>query len=206
MIEAAGQTCSQCGWIFDCESLMNNMCKNCKSPILVESVAHLEKFEESAIKKFIAFYSKTLKGDSRDRNALIAIGVCYLKLGLFNLCDKFLWTLIDSHPDHPSGYYYRALSVFKGKRPRTASLPVVREAEKFLITATELDLENGRYDATLAVIKHDYYVLNGMRVPSPDPDALIDSAVEKHIDLLEIVQVLGLLHIPDGPMFAKLVS
>lgn len=206
MTEAAAQTCSQCGWSFDVEALQKNTCKKCKSAILVVSMAYLEKFEKPAVQKYIAQYSKTLKANPEDRDALMAIGICYLKLGLFDLCDKFLRTLIDTHPDDATGYYYRAVSVFKGKRPRTASMPVVREAEQLLATATELDPANGRYDATLALIRHDYYVLNGMRVPAPDPDSLLARALGKHVDQLEISQIIGLLSVPDGPIRTRLAT
>jgi len=206
MTEAAAQTCSQCGWTFDVEALQKNTCKKCKSAILVVSVAYLEKFQKPAIQKYIAQYSRTLKTDPQDRDALLAIGICYLKLGLFDLCDRFLRTFIDSHPDDPAGYFYRAICHFKGKRPRTASLPVVREAEQLLCTAMELDPTNGRYDVTLAAIRHDYYLLNGMRAPTPDPDTLVCATSEKYIDWLEIDQVLGLLNIPDSLVRKKLVT
>ncbi len=114
--------------------------------------------------------------------------------------DKFLNRLIDSRPDNPAGYYYRAVSIFKGKRPRIASLPVVREAERFLTTALELDPANGRYGITLAAIRRDYYFINGLRVPALGPDALVATAAGKHLDRLKIDQVLSLLNVPAGPV------
>ena len=183
---AIAQTCSQCGWSFDTEALQNNTCKKCKSAILVTSTAYLEKFDKPAIQKYIAQYSQTLRDSPQDRDALLAIGICYLKLGLYDLADKFFKNLIDYHPAEASGYYYRAICIFKGKRPRTASLPVVRDAEQLISTALELDPANGRYDVLLAAIRYDYYILNGMRVPTPGPEILIASGMSKHVDFFEI--------------------
>ena len=199
-MEAVAQTCSQCGWSFDIEALRANTCRKCRSAILVTSVAYLEKFEKPAIQKYIAQYTQALKADSQDGEALLAVSLCYLKLGLFELADRFLRQLIDAHPAEPSGYYYRGICILKGKRPRTASLPVIREAEQLIGTALELDPANGRYDLLLAAIRHDYYVLNGMRVPEPGPEDLVGTAEAKHVDQLEVEQIFALIRVGDGPI------
>lgn len=203
---AAAQTCSQCGWSFNSEALQRNTCKKCKSAILVTSVAYLEKFDKPAIQKYIAQYTQALKAAPQDRDALLALSICYLKLALFDLADRFLRQFIDAHPADPSGYYYRAISILKGKRPRTASLPVIREAEQLIGTALELDPGNGRYDVLLAAIRHDYYVLNGMRVPGPTPEDLVASAEAKYVDRLEVEQIFRLIKVGEGPVRQRFTS
>ena len=74
------------------------MRKKCKSAILVTSVAYLEKFEKSAIQKYIAKYTQTLKDNPQDSDALLAVGICYMRLGLFELADRFLQRLIVTYP------------------------------------------------------------------------------------------------------------
>jgi tetratricopeptide (TPR) repeat protein len=205
MAEVA-QVCSQCGWSFDSEALQKNTCKKCKSAILVTSVAYLEKFDKPAIQKYIAQYTQALKADPQDRDALLALSICYLKLSLFDLADRFLRALIDAHAADPAGYYYRAISILKGKRPRTASLPVIREAEQLIGTALELDPANGRYEVLLAAIRHDYYILNGMRVPAPSPEDLVASAVGKYVDQREVEQIFGLINVGEGPVRQRFTS
>lgn len=199
-MEATAQTCSQCGWSFDIEALRANACKKCMSAILVTSVAYLEKFEKPAIQKYIAQYTQALKANPQDADALLAVGLCYLKLDLFDLADRFFSRLIDAHPTDASGYHYRAICILKGKRPRTASLPVIRDAEQLVSTALELDAANGRHDILLATIRYDYYVLNGMRVPDPVPEILIASAEAKYVDRLEVEQIFQMLKINDGSL------
>ena len=166
----------------------------------VASIADLAKFDKSAIQKYIAQYTQALKADPQDRDALLAIGICYLKLGLFDLSDRFIRQMIEAHPGDPSGYYYRAICILKGKRPRTASLPVIREAEQLIDTALQLDPANGCYNVLLAAVRHDYYVLNGMRVPAPVPEELIASAGAKHVDPLEVEQIFNLIKVNEGPV------
>lgn len=205
-MDPTAQVCSQCGWAFDTDALRANACRKCKSAILVTSIAYLEKFERPAIQKYITQYAATLKVSPTDRDALVALGICYLKLGLYEVSDKFLAQLVDAHPADPTGYYYRAITLLKGKRPRTASLALVREAERLAATALELDPGNGRYEVFVAALQHDYYVLNGLRVPGPGVRELAQAAAEKHLDRQEIAQVFELLRIPDGPVRAAFVA
>lgn len=205
-MNAVAFCCSQCGWAFDADALQKNTCRKCKSAVLVTSVSYLEKFEKPAIQKYIAQYSQTLKSKPEDRDALLAIGICYLKLGLYDLSDRYLHQLVDAHPADPAGYYYSAISTLKGKRPRIVSLPTIRDSEKLVSTALELDPANGRYEILLAVLRYDYYVLNGMRVPEPTPQELLNSANTKHVDRLEAEQILALLKLTDEQMMNRFLS
>jgi tetratricopeptide (TPR) repeat protein len=195
------ETCPQCGWTFDTEALQSNTCKKCRSALLVTSVAYLEKFDRPAIQKYISHYSQVLKREPEEREALLSLGICYLRLELFDIADKYLTKLIDSHPDDASGYYYKAVGCLKGRRPRTVALSTIRAAEQLLATAMTLEPENGRHDVVLAAMRHDYYVLNGLRVPDPGPAELLQGASRKHLDANEISQGLALMKIPESPVF-----
>ncbi len=195
------EVCSQCGWTFDTEALQNNTCKKCRSAILITSVAYLEKFDRPAIQKYIAQYSEVLKADPENRDGLLSMGLCYLRLGLFDLADKFLSKLMNAHPEEGSGYYYKAICCLKGRRPRTVTLGVVREAEQLILTAMTLEPANARHDVLLAAIRHDYYMLNGLRVPEPTPSELLSGIRGKHLDTREVEQGLALLNIPDSPIY-----
>lgn len=192
------EQCSQCGWALDTHAARMNACKKCGSAVMIVSTAYLEKFEKPAIHKYIAQYSAALKVDGDNGEALLAMSICYLRLGLYELAERYCGSLIDKRPAEPAGYYYKAICLFRGRRPRIATLGVIRSAESLLETARELDPMNGRYDVCLAVIRHDYFVANGMRVPQPDPVALIDDAKQKHVDGLEVGQLITLLAVSDA--------
>ena len=200
------QMCSQCGWAFDTEALGANTCKKCKSAILVTSIAYLEKFDQPAIRKYVEQYERMLDENPKSRDALLALGVCDLKLGLCEDAAEFFEQLTKTHRSDPSGYYYRAICLFRGRRPRCVSLDVVRQAERLVEKAVALDPANGRNDWLLAAIRHDYYVVNGMSVPSPNPDELLESASRKHVDKLEIEQALRLLKMQDNPLWGRACS
>ena len=195
------EICPQCGWTFDTEALRANSCKKCRSALLITSVAYLEKFDRPAIQKYIAHNSEALKRDPEDQDALLSMGLCYLRLGLYELAEKFLGRLLEAHPEAASGYYYKAIGSLRGRRPRVATLTVVRAAEQLLLTAITLEPENGRHDIVLAAIRHDYYLVNGLRVPDPSPGELVEGAEGKHLDRNEIAQGLALISIPESSPF-----
>lgn len=172
----------------------------------VASMAYLARFDKSTLQKTIARYTVALRADPADRDALLAIGVCYLTLGLFDAADRSIRQMMDAHPADPAGYYYRAICVLGGRRPRTASLPVIRKAEQLILAALELDPSNGCYDALLAAIRHDYYVLNGMRVPAPTPEQLAASAERKRVNRIEVEQIFHLIKVNDGTVRRRLLS
>ncbi len=200
------ETCPQCGWTFDTEALQANTCKKCRSALLVTSIAYLEKFDRPAIQKYIVRNSELLKRDPDDRDALLSMGLCYLHLGLYDVTEKFLGRLIDAHPEMASGYYYKAIASFKGHRPQVLALQVVRASEQLLLTAITLDPGNGRYDAVLAAVRHDYYVLNGLRVPAPSPTALMEGARRKHLDRNEVAQALALMNVSESSFCAEILA
>jgi tetratricopeptide (TPR) repeat protein len=199
---STAEICPQCGWTFDTEALRANSCRKCRSALLITSIAYLEKFDRPAIQKYIARDSEVLKRDPENQDALLSMGLCYLRLGLYDKSEKFFERLIESYPEAGSGYYYKAIGMFKGRRPRVATMSATRAAESLLLTAMTLEPENGRNDILLAAVRHDYYVINGLRVPDPTPAGLVDGAQGKHLDRNEIEQGLALMNIPESSFSA----
>jgi tetratricopeptide (TPR) repeat protein len=192
--------CPQCGWTFDVAAIQSNTCRKCRSALLITSVAYLEKFDKPAIQKYLARYSNILKTAPDDRDALLAMGICYLRLDLYELASQFLTKLIAICPSEAASYYYKTISGLKGRRPRTLSLTTIREIEQLLLTAMALEPQNARHDLLLAAVRHDYYVLNGLRVPPPTPYELVQGADGKYIDRREIRQGLALAKIGASPV------
>jgi tetratricopeptide (TPR) repeat protein len=202
---STAEICPQCGWTFDIEALRANSCKKCRSALLISSVAYLEKFERPAIQKYIAHNAEVLKRDPEDQDALLSMGLCYLRLGLFELAEKFWGRLLDAHPDAASGYYYKAIGSLRGKRPRVHSLNTIRATEQLLLTAMTLEPDNGRHDIVLAAVRQDYYAMNGLRIPSPTSAELVAGAQGKLLDRNEIAQGLALMSIPESSFSASIL-
>jgi len=203
---STAEICPQCGWTFDTEAIRANSCRKCRSALLITSVAYLEKFDRPAIQKYIAHNSEVLKRDPEDQDALLCMGLCYLRLGLHEMAEKFFGRLLEAHPDAASGYYYKAIGSLRGRRPRVQSLNAIRAAEQLLLTAMTLEPGNGRHDVVLAAMRQDYYAVNGLRMPGPTPAELVAGAHGKHLDRKEIAQGLALMSIPESSFSAAILE
>ena len=71
-------------------------------------------------------------------------------------------------------HYYIALSLLNGKRPKLLGLQTIRKAEEHLKNAIRLDKRCGHAYILWAIIKYDFYVLNGMFDRSPTYDELLN--------------------------------
>jgi tetratricopeptide (TPR) repeat protein len=203
---STAEICPQCGWTFDTEAIRANSCKKCRSALLITSVAYLEKFDRPAIQKYIVRNTEILKRDPEDQDALLSMGLCYLRLGLYEMAEKFFGRLLEAHPEAASGYYYKAIGSLRGRRPRVQSLNAIRGAEQLLLTAMTLEPDNGRHDVVLAAMRQDYYVMNGLRIPGPTPAELVAGAQGKHLDRNEIAQGLALMGIPESSFSAAILA
>lgn len=183
---SSSEKCHQCGWPFDSEALQSNACKKCRRAI-----------DRPAIQKIIICNAEILRHQPGDPDALLNMGLCYLRLGLYDVAESFFGRLIDAQPEAASGYYYKAIGSMKGRRPRVMMLDDIRTAEQLLLTAMSLEPDNGRYDVVLAAMRHDYYVMNGLRVPEPRPGELLERAQGKYLNHEEVALGLALMSIPE---------
>lgn len=157
----------------------------------VSSVVYLRKFEKTLIRKHIVKFSQTFKLDPQNNDKLLAFGFCCLRLWSYVISEKFFDKIIDFHLIRPSDYHYRAICIFKGNHPPcVASIPLTRKAERLIKTSVEFEPGNGCYSFVLVAIKHHCIVRNGMKITDPIFNILIANAKSKHLDILEIKQMI----------------
>ncbi len=100
------------------------------------------------------------------------------------------------------GYYYLALASFHGNRPRKARLSTIRTIDGYLQTATDLDSNSSHAMLLWAIIKQDYYVANGMKVPPP-PISELTSRV-RSIDKQHAQEIITHLPAPRNKIWERL--
>ncbi|MEZ5148087.1 MAG: hypothetical protein R2759_13745 [Bacteroidales bacterium] len=111
------------------------------------------------------YFKAQVRENPTDGEALFALGMFYLNLKLYDLAIKNFESAITQLPDEADVYYYYALSLIQGKRPKSLSLPSVRKIEEYLNTAIQLD-DKAKYYYLAAIINYDFYAANGMKIPS----------------------------------------
>ena len=176
------EECPQCGAPADPST---TKCRHCKSPFVINTVSALSDFDESAISKYVSFYKKEAEKNPADDKAIMGLGICYLRLGLFDLAKTKLQKCIELVPDDGDAYYYYAVSLTGGRLLKSIPLGVIKEIEKFVETASQLNKTEAKYYLFWAMIKHGYYKTNGMSVGSPADDDLLRLLQQGRLDMTE---------------------
>ena len=195
--------CPQCGAP---SSPQDRSCSFCKAPFTVRSILTLDKFGKPTIDKYVAHFKDLQKANPDDGDANFALGLCYLQLKLFPLAIKCLERSVELMPDVPDVYYYLAIAYLKGRRPRMLTLGEIRRIEELVNTATQLDDTRAKYDILSAMLKFDYYRVNGLRIPPPTDDDLLEQAKQKPADAGEINLLIQYVPIKDEVFSRRLAG
>lgn len=166
----------------------NTTCIYCQSENIVVSNNHPLNVEEKQAKKIANFFKAKVRENPTDGEALFALGMFYLNLKLYDLAIKNFESAITQLPDEADVYYYYALSLIRGKRPKSMNLKEIRKISEYLNTAIQLD-DKEKYYYLAAIINYDYYAGNGMRIPQPNYNELISKAqtAEKEKGEIEVL-------------------
>ncbi len=117
-----------------------------------------------------------------------------MDLGLYDLASKYFAKVIEQIPDCGDVYYHYALTLFKGKRPKVLPLTEIRKIEDYLNAAIQIDDSKSKYYYLLALIKHDFYIKNGLRINPPTYRELISEADSRPYERSEVEKMLQ--HVP----------
>jgi len=188
------ETCPQCGAPV---KLGVNKCEYCGAEFLVTSLAYLDKFDKAGINKYINHFKQLLKDNPDDGELNCAMGICYLDLRLYDLASKYFAKAIEQIPDYGDAYYYYALALFKGRRPKILTLTEIRKIEEYLNAAIQIDNTKSKYYYLWALIKHDFYIKNGLKVNPPIFEELISQTDNKTYEQTEIEKMLQRVPIND---------
>lgn len=124
---------------------------------------------------------------------LVERGKFLLKAHLYVAAVKVLEEALRIGPDMADVQYYLAIALLQGQRPKLLRFSTVRAVESYLQAAICRQPSLGRAYLLWAVVKYDYYVLNGMFERSPTHLDLVRKGVQFLTldEILEVVQYMA---------------
>jgi len=188
------EECPQCGAP---AKLNSKKCEYCKAEYIICSISSLANIDKSGVEKYINHYKGLLKSNQDDGEALLSLGVCYLKLQNYQLSQKYLEKAIELMPDVPDVYYYYALTLIKGRRLKTLSMKEVTQILENINTAIQMNDSNPNYDFLAAMVKNDYFITNGMNEPLPSCEDHLQNTNNKIKNENEIEQLIKFAPVSD---------
>ncbi len=132
------------------------------------------------------------------------MGICYLDLKLYDLATKYFVIAIEQMPDNSDAYYYYAIALLKGRRPKILTLKEIEKIESYLGAAMQIDSNKSKNYYLLAIIKYDFYVANGLRVNPPTFEELIREGNSKPFEKKEVEKMLQRVPVGDAQILSLL--
>ena len=189
--------CKSCGEVFTDDQLKGEICPTCDKPLdhvpyQICEVKDLAKASPPQVNKIIASIQKELAQNPNDKGSNGAMGICFLKLKLYEKALPFFEKAMEDNFSDPNPYYYAAICLLKGKKAFVAMRPEIDAMEKYLDAAISLD-PKGIFYYFKAYIKFDYFSRKFFKT-SPTWEEALASANGAGVsadDIAEFFQLTG---------------
>ncbi|MEZ2239520.1 hypothetical protein [Microcoleus sp.] len=143
---------------------------------------------------------------SPDPAVLLNQGIQSLDVKSYQQSINFFNDAIKANPLIAYAYYYLALALLRGRRPKILKRSEIEEIDQLLATATAM----GDFDATVywfrALVRYDYYVGNGMNCPSPSIESILEFIRPGETNIDRLRALLVKLPMTGNQMYMELVN
>lgn len=164
------------------------------------TLSELDSADERSKRELLERYERQVRDFPEKAQYQFALGLSYLDQGLYDHAATHLERALGKTTKEADLLYYLCLARLSGRYPRALKLASIQELERYLIAAIRLNDSAAHYRLLLAAIKHDYYSLNGLRVPPPAAETLLHEASRREVDRREIKAMLRHMKLPNSPI------
>lgn len=191
MSEVIVKVCPSCGAPVE---ITSNICDYCGAAYYIQSIHSLVAVDKKGITKYIELYKKKLAERASDSEAAKALGICYVKLSMYDFALKKFKDLIEESLDDSDIYFYASICLMKGKRPFLVPLKSIKEIEVYLEAASMISPGNPSYYYAQGLIKQDYYERKFLKT-MPTANDLFSEAMDYNLTDVDKQTVTTLLNI-----------
>jgi len=139
----------------------------------ITTLSELDELDPQAKTELLAQYEQKVHDYPENAKYHFALGLSYLDRRLYELAIASFKRALGKGLREADLYYYLALAAIGGKQPRSIELSRIKEIESLLQASILLDSERPHAKVLWALIKYDYYLANGFRVPPPSIEELL---------------------------------
>jgi len=167
-------------------------CDYCGRQILISSFTSVYDMPVTDINKHATAYRKALAENPSDSNLNNSIGMCYLKLKLFDKALSAFEKAIEGNFDNSETYFYAAVCFLGGKKAFLAARNTIDKVEEYINAALLIE-PRAIYYYFQAYIKFDYFSRKSFNTsPSyQDALALAENAGVSSFDIDHLYEVLA---------------
>lgn len=143
----------------------------------------------------------TLSLHTTENNAgMMAKAVRLLHTEHYEEAISLLDKVILSDEEIADAYYYRGLSILKGRRPKSVLKSSAEKITRDLSAAINLESDHAHYYYLLALVLYDFFLMNGFHVNEAQITSLIEDAENCVIDLPKCNELIRHTDSPNSPV------
>ena len=146
-------TCPGCGAAVRTDQ---QTCDWCHNPVVITSFNSITSMSPLQVNKYAASYRKDLAKNPDNRELNHSIGLCYLKLRMFDEAYAAFSKAIVDNFDCSESYFYAAVCLLKGRKAFLCARPEIDKIMELMNAATMIETR-GVYYYFMAYIKFDYF-------------------------------------------------
>lgn len=146
-------TCPGCGARV---STGQSVCEWCHKPVVITTFNSVYEMSMPEVNKYANSYRKDLQNYPKNPILNNSIGMCYLKLKLYDKALSAFEAAIEDDFDNSETYFYAAVCLLKGKKAFMAQRSDIDKIEEYINAAMMIE-PRGIYNYFLAYIKYDYF-------------------------------------------------
>lgn len=146
-------------------------CEYCDNPVIIHSIGVISTFSPLQLNKYANSYRKQLAAEPDDRELNRSMGICYLKLKLYDKANEAFERAVTDNFEDADSYFYAAVGRLRGKKAFVAPRHDIDKAIEYL-NAANMIAPNPVNSLMLAYIKKDYFDRKALRISPSWTDEL----------------------------------
>ena len=143
------------------------------------------------VNKYANTYRKDLAEDPNDKELNNSIGICYLKLKLYDKALEAFEKAMEDNFDNSETFFYAAICLLQGKKAFLQQRPTIDKVLEYMNAALMIE-PKVIYYYFLAYIKYDYFARKSFRT-SPSYQEMLATAIDTGLSDYDITQLYGIL-------------
>lgn len=146
-------------------------CSFCDRPIVIRTFRSVAEMTLPEVNKYAGAYKKALAEHPDDQDLNGAVGMCFMKLRLYDKALAAFEKAIVDNFDNAETFFYAAVALLKGKKAFLHKRPDIDRMLELIDAALMIE-PKGIYHYLSAYIRHDYFERKGLNVSPNWRDAL----------------------------------
>lgn len=135
---------------------------------------------------------------------LVKRGIQLVQIHEYRQAVDILKQAISLEPSVANAQYYIALALLNGQRPRLLPLITIQEIQRRLRVSVQQDDKCSHAYVLWAIVKEDYYVMNGLYDVGPSPIEILSLVTS--INPIYVNEILTHIHAPKNRVWEWLCA